>query len=202
VSEDQRIDPNSTALEYGRSKALGIIEVLNAAWNDMDCIVCCPTAFIGPPDYRRSPLGQVISDYLNGKLPAYVSGGFDWADVRDVADGLIRAAEWGRPGGIYLLPGHYATVPELMELLESVSGVRRPRLCLPHFVLKPFMPAIEWYYHMSGRPPQFTRGSLKILGLNVRVDGSLARRELGYRPRPLEETLADTVEWFRREAGA
>jgi len=198
LSEEQAIDPMRTAIEYGRSKAIAVLEVL-AASDDMDCIVCAPTSFLGPPDYRRSPIGEVIHDYLLGKLPALVEGGFDFVDVRDIADGVIRAGEHGKTGRIYLLSGRYATLTELFDLVERASGIRKPRLCLPQWLLRPFTPAIELYYRITGRPPQFTRGSLKLIRLNVTVDSSRARNELGYDPRPLEETVADTVEWFKKQ---
>jgi dihydroflavonol-4-reductase len=174
-----------------------MLEVLNWADNKMDCVVCCPTGFVGPPDYRRSPMGQLVLDFLNRRLLAYVSGGFDFVDVRDVADGLIKAGEAGQNGRTYLLSGHFASVPEIMDMLERVSGVRKPRLCLPTPLLRPVMPVVESYYRLSGKPVRYTRNSLKLLSLNVRVDAGRARSELGYEVRPLEKTLADTVKWFR-----
>jgi len=197
ITESGGFHPDRTVMEYGRSKALSMNLVLEAAADGMDCVVGCPTAFIGPPDYRRSALGQVVFDFIRGKLPAYVNGGFDFVDVRDVARGLIRAAEAGRSGRVYLLSGRYATVPELMDMLKEASGVRKPALCLSTGLLRPFMPVVEAYYRVSGRPPRFTGSSLRLLSLGVTVDSSRARSELGYTTRPLEETLADTVRWFR-----
>jgi dihydroflavonol-4-reductase len=197
ITEDAEIDPSHTVMEYGRSKAQGILEVLNWADGKMDCVVCCPTGFVGPPDYRRSPMGQMVLDFINRRLPVYIGGGFDFVDVRDVAGGLIKAAEAGQNGRTYLLSGHFATVPEIMDMLERVSGVRKPRLCLPVSLLRPVMPVVESYYRLSGRSARYTRNSLKLLSLNVRVDAGRARSELGYDARPLEQTLADTVRWFR-----
>ena len=198
ISEDAGIHPDRTVMEYGRSKAVGMQVALEAAERGMDCVVCCPTAFIGPPDHRRSPMGQVIFDVLRGRLPAYVDGGFDFVDVRDVARGLILAAKKGKTGRVYLLGGRYAAVPELIDIVAAVSGARKPALCIPTRFLLPFMSIIEAYYRASGRPPRFTKSSLSLLSLCVKVDSARARAELGYTTRPLEETLADTVEWFIR----
>jgi len=198
ISEAAGFNPDQTVMEYGRSKALSMQLALAAAGDGMDCVVCCPTAFIGPPDYRRSPMGQVILDLLCGRLPASVGGGFDFVDVRDVALGLIRASEAGRNGRVYLLSGRYETVPSLIDMIAAAAGVRKPPLRLPTRLLLPIMPIVETYYRISGRPPRFTKNSLKILSLGVRVDSSRAATELGYATRPLEETLADTVEWFAR----
>ena len=81
-------------------------------------------------------------------------------------------------------------------MIEDASGVPKPRLKLPAGLLRPFMPFIETYYRVTRRPPQFTSSSLKLLSLGVQVDVSRAAAELGYRPRALEETIADSVEWF------
>ena len=198
ISEAAGFSPDRTVMEYGRSKALSMQLALAAANDGMDCVVCCPTAFIGPPDYRRSPMGQVILDLLRGRLPALVGGGFDFVDVRDVAVGLILASEAGRNGRVYLLSGRYETVPSLLEMIVSATGARKPALCLPTRLLLPIMPIVEIYYRISGRPPRFTRNSLKLLSLGVQVDSSRAATELGYTTRPLEETLEDTVKWFAR----
>ena len=98
---------------------------------------------------------------------------------------------------VYLLSGRFVTIPEMMEMLERLSGARKPRLCLSYGFLRPFMPLVETYYRLFGRPPRFTRESLSLLHLGVQVDSSRARAELGHTSRPLEETLTDTVEWFR-----
>jgi dihydroflavonol-4-reductase len=184
-------------MEYGRTKALAMEAVVEASRNGLDAVTCCPSAFLGPPDYRRSPMGGLVLDYLNRKLPAYVTGGFDFVDVRDVAAGIIAAATRGRSGGAYLLAGRYITVPELMEMLQQVTGVPKPRVCLPTRLTLPFTPVVEAYYRATGRSPRFTRYSLQILTLDVRVDASRAGKDLGYTTRPLEETIADLAAWYR-----
>jgi dihydroflavonol-4-reductase len=197
ITEENELRPDHTVTEYGRTKALGMSAVLAAAREGMDTVVCCPTAFLGPPDYRVSAMGRLVLDYLHRRLPAYVDGGFDFVDVRDVAEGLVRAARRGRAGRVYLLSGRYVDVPELMAMLESLTGVRRPRIRFASSTLLPIMPIVETYYRVSGRPPRFTSDSLRLLGLGVRVDSSRARTELGYAPRRIEVTLADAVAWFR-----
>lgn len=199
VSERHGIDPDTTVLAYGRTKAQGMLDALAAAGDGMEVVVCAPTAFIGPPDYRRSALGAFVLDYLRGRLPAYVDGGFDFVDVRDVADGVVRAGERGASGRVYLLGGEYATIPQIIGMLEDLSGVPRPPLKLPVRAILPFAGIVHLYYRITGKPPRFTRESLGLLSLGVRVDSSRARDELGYAPRPLRETLSDTIGWFADE---
>ena len=197
ITESHGWDPDRTMMAYGRTKALGMQAALEAGRDGLDVVVCCPTAFLGPPDYRSSPVGLFVRDYLRRRLPAYVSGGFDFADVRDIAAGLILAARRGAPGSVYLLPGSYVTIPDILHTLEEMTGVPKPRVCLPSAAALPLMPLVEAYYRLSGRPPRFTRYSLKILTLGATVDGSRARRELGYTTRPLQATLGDLVNWYR-----
>ncbi len=200
VTERCDVDPDRTIMEYGRSKALAMRELLASAREGLECVVCCPTAFLGPPDHRLSAMGSLVLDCISGRLPVGIRGGFDFADVRDVADGVIRAGEVplpsAEPGRVYLLGGRYVSVPELLQLLESISGVPRPRVTVPLSILRAAAPAAEWYYRLFRRPARFTRANLRLLSLDLRVDSSRARRELGYTCRPIEETLADLVRWL------
>lgn len=204
ITEEHGIDPDRTVMEYGRTKALGARLVLDAAGDGLDRVVCCPTAFLGPPDHRRSSLGRFVLDYLHRRLPAYVDGGFDFVDVRDVADGIAAAVDVAlaptdrSEARIYLLGGHYVPVPRFIELLERITGIPRPSLRLPIRVIRPLAPLVEQYYRLTGGEPRFTRGSLELLSLGVTVDSTRARRELGYESRPIETTIRDTVEWFSR----
>ncbi len=197
ITEDHGVDPTHTILEYGRTKALGILHVLSAPTGETEVVVCCPSGLIGPPDYRGSEAGRVIVDFLNRRLPAYVNGGFDFVDVRDAAAGLIAASRRGRAGSIYLLAGSYVSIPQMMELLEQESGVPKPRVCLPVGLALPVAPVAEAIARLRGRRPWFTRGSLRIVSLGVQLDSSRARDELGYTTRPIRETIADAVAWYR-----
>ncbi|HUX11723.1 MAG TPA: NAD-dependent epimerase/dehydratase family protein [Spirochaetia bacterium] len=199
ITEALGIDPEHTVMEYGRTKALGTRIVLDAARAGLDAVVVCPTAFIGPPDFRLSPMGRLVFDFARGRLPAYVDGGFDFADVRDISRGVILAGTGGRSGELYLLSGRYASVPDLMELLSRLCGRRKPIFCLPIKVIASLLPPVELYYRITRRPPRFTRDSLHILSYGIRVDSSKAVRELGYSVRPLEVTLSDTLAWFSEQ---
>ena len=196
ITERHPIDPERTVMAYGRSKALGLQAALDASDDEFQCVACCPTAFLGPPDFRLSALGRFVVDAVNGRLPASIEGGFDFVDVRDVAAGVIRAGEAGRAGRVYLLGGAYLTVEQILSHLEMLTGVPGPTITLPVPPMLRFAPLVELYYRARGKPPRFTSGSLRLLSLGVRVDSSRARAELGYTTRPITETLADTVAWF------
>ena len=198
ITEEHGIHPERTLMTYGRTKATSMLDALAAADTSMEVVVCAPTAFLGPTDYRRSPIGQFVLDYLQGRLPAYIDGGFDFVDVRDVADGVIRAAAYGASGRVYLLSGRYTAIPELIGLLHEVSGISPPPFYLPARLVAPFTPLVEAYYRLTGVPARFTRESLRLLRLGVTVSAERARAELGFTSRPIRETLGDSVDWFAR----
>jgi dihydroflavonol-4-reductase len=197
VAEVMGLDESGGGLEYGMTKALATRAVLDAAAEGYDAVVAYPTAIVGPYDFRLSPMGRLVRDFARRALPAYVDGGFDFVDVRDVAAGLLLVARRGKRGEGYLLSGHYIEIADLMELLEEITGVRKPRLDIPAGLLRPFVPLVEFYYGATGRPPRFTRASLDILSRRTHVDSGKARRELGYESRPLEESFRDAVAWFK-----
>ena len=210
LNEATAIVPEETLLEYGRTKAAAVklIERAKAAEEaaaeeDARTEVCFvfPTAVIGPDDYRPSATGRLISDYLKRRLPAYVSGGFDFVDVRDVAEVICRAAELGVDGGRYIAAGHYTTLDTVMDLLEASSGIKPPPRLPRRFVLS-LSPLAEMFSRAFGTTPRLTRGSLRLLGTGRCVDARKTFEALEHSPRPLEQTIKDTVRWFQdRERG-
>jgi len=200
VTEEAGIHPDRTMMEYGRSKAIASLAVLEAARAGLDALIVCPTGYIGPYDYRLSAMGRLVVDYVRRRLPAVVEGGFDFVDVRDVAEGTIRAAEAGRAGELYILSGTYLTVADIMAALEARTGVPGPMLVLPAGLAHVVARVAEVWSALRRSPPRFTTASVGILSLGVSVSCEKARRELGYEPRPFAQTLEDTLAWFA-EAG-
>ncbi len=201
IDESWPFDPARIPTEYGRSKAEAALEVLAAVARGLDAVICCPTGIVGPHDYVPSEFGQLILNVARRRLPAYVQGSYDFVDVRDVARGLIAAGERGRRGESYILSGEQVTVAQLMAWIEEASGVPAPRVGLPAGVARWAAGLAARYARLRGTKPLFTAESVDILCSNCCISHEKATRELGHRPRPLRETIADTVRWFR-EAGA
>jgi dihydroflavonol-4-reductase len=197
ITEDTAIDPAHTVMPYGKSKALAILEVEEAVRKrGLNALTVFPTGFIGPYDFKISPMTSMVADFLHGRIPASLSGGFDFVDVRDVAIGMISAAQKGNRGDRYLLPGRFITVSGLFGLLEEISGKKGPRLTLSSGFSLVWGSLAEVFYFLSGKQPRYTRQSLRLLSLGVTVSGKLAFESLGYSPRPLRRTLEDTVNWL------
>jgi len=183
---------------YDRSKAMSEFEVYWGLEKGLNAVIIRPTAVLGPYDFQPSYLGRAILKLVAGSLPALVSGGYDWVDARDVASGAIAAQERAKPGSCYLLGGHRATFCELAGLIEDITGIAKPWLTCPRWLAYCAAPVLNAGDRLRGAEPLFTSVSIKAMGEKREISCQKASRELGYEPRPLKTTLADTLEWFKR----
>lgn len=197
IDESVPFDPANPYGEYDRSKAEASLAVLQASRQGLDAVIACPTGVIGPYDYRRSEMGQLILDCVEEKPQLYVNGAYDFVDVRDVAEGLLLADEKGRSGETYILSGEQISVEGLIGAVQKAIGRQLFKLRIPmslaHF-MSHLAPA---YYQLSHTRPRFTSYSLEVLESNSIISHSKAQVELGYTPRSLLVTLSDTVHWFK-----
>ncbi len=180
---------------YDRSKAAGEAAVLEEAGAGLAVVVVNPTGVIGPFDFKPSRMGRVLLALERRRLPGLVEGGFFWVDARDVAQALVAAESRGRGGEGYLVGAEWRSVRGVAELAAAVTGVPPPRLVWPQPLARLAAPLVE-AAALLGAEPLYTRESLRALRANPRVDVSKARRELGFAPRPLAETVRDTYAWF------
>jgi len=197
IDERTPFDPDHAISAYDQSKAEASLLVMDAACLGMNTVIVCPTGVIGPFDYRGSEMGQLILDAMQSKPQFYVDGAYDFVDVRDVAEGLILACEKGRRGESYILSGERLGVERLMAMVQKVSGMQTKLIKIPmgfaHIVAL-FAPL---YYRLRRSKPRFTPYALATVTSNSNISNVKAMRELGYIPRPLSESIADTVQWFR-----
>ena len=200
IDESQPFDPDRVLGDYARSKARATILLLYEVHKGgLDAVVCCPTGVIGPRDYGISNIGQLILDYASGYLKSYVRGAYDFVDVRDVANGLILAAEKGQSGRSYIFSGSQVQVPELMKELEHDIGYPAPTYEIPSTIARAAGVLAGVYYRLVRRRPVFTAYSIDVLRSNSQVSSARARQELGFTTRSWQESVRDQVEWFRAE---
>lgn len=197
VTEDSPVDPSRAAGAYDRSKAEATLLVRQAVREGLNAVMVHPTGVIGPFDFRPSHTGEVIIQSAKGRLPAYVDGGYDFVDVRDVAAGLAAAAAKGSTGAGYILAGENITVIDLLSLIEAFTGTPAPRLRVPIGFVKSVSFLIPAYYWMTRQRPLFTPYSLDVLSSACTMSTEKAERELGYTHRPMRQTIEDAVQWFR-----
>ena len=198
MNEETPLDPENPAGAYDCSKARGTIEVLKVCKKGLDVVVVCPAGIIGPYDFQNSEMGNVVFNFAKRKLHLLISGGFDFVDVRDVADGIILAAEKGRNGEIYILSGETITMTEIRKIAQEVSGIKSPLLKIPIKPAMLFARIAGIYYKVTGATPMFTAYSLQTLLHNSNYSNKKACRELGYKTRSLRESIADSISWRRK----
>jgi dihydroflavonol-4-reductase len=195
---DERVpyDMHNPYGAYDRSKAEATLEVLHAAQAGLEAVVTCPTGVIGPYDFRGSMMGAVIHDAAVAKPTLYVDGAYDFVDVRDVADGLISAAESGKRGESYILSGQKISVRYLLETVREITGRNFFQMKIPFDLAKMAAIFTPMYYRFAHATPRFTPYSLEVLQSNSNISHAKATRELGYQPRSLQESIRDAVRWF------
>ncbi|WP_040836438.1 NAD-dependent epimerase/dehydratase family protein [Nocardia brevicatena] len=182
---------------YDRSKWAGEMELRTVIDLGLDAVICNPTGVIGPRDTGTpmSRINRYLRDAARGRIPAMIDGGFDLVDVRDVARGLILAGEHGRAGENYLLGGEMISMPELCRRTAAHGGKKGPWFSVSPRLVSGLIPVLEPIGKRLGTDV-VSRAALGALVSAPLVDHGKATRELGYRPRPIDETLRDLVAFF------
>jgi dihydroflavonol-4-reductase len=190
----------NTSMAYEQSKIAGEKIVRQAVENGLDAVYIAPTAIVGPYDYRPSLLGQALIKIYNNKIPMLVEGGYDWVDVRDVANGAISAAKNGKSGEKYILSGSWYSLVDLSKKISEVTDRKTPTFKAPSILTKVGLPFIQAYAALMNEHPLYTSESLDILKNSNRfISNAKAKKELGYNTRDIKETIKDTFEWYKKE---
>lgn len=196
LQEVSCFSPEKVRGGYARTKAEASQAVLNAAHRGLDTVIVHPSGMLGPGALSGSYLMQLVEDYLDGLLPACVDGGYDFVDVRDVAEGCLLALEKGGAGECYILSNRHYEICDIIHMLREAAGGRRLPV-LPIWMARAACPAISRWLRMKKRRPLYTRYSLYTLQSNDRFSHDKATSQLGYMPRDIRSTLEDTVLWLR-----
>jgi dihydroflavonol-4-reductase len=174
------------------------------AWaaRGLPVVIVNPSTPVGELDIRPTPTGQMIVDFLGGRIPAYVDTGLNLVDVRDVAQGHLLAAARGRVGEKYILGHRNMTLKEILETLARLTGRPAPSLRLPHAVPLAAAAVATLAARVTGKPPRVSLESVRMSRYRMFFDGGKAVRELGMPQTPVEEALARAVAWFREKGYA
>jgi dihydroflavonol-4-reductase len=162
-------------------------------------VALCPAFTLGPDDPVGAPANQLLKTLISGKLRFTLPVGFGCLDVRDFANGAISAAQRGHSGQRYLLSGHNVTTSQFLEQAGAIAGVRAPWFAPPRALLTALVGAVEMFSALVGKPAPVTRDALQVIGRYAWYDTSRARADLEWEPRPLRQTLEDTIRWLRSE---
>ena len=162
-----------------------------------DVVSVCPSFTFGPDDPTGAPANSLLKGIVTRKLRFTLPVGFGCLDVRDFAEGVVLAATRGRPGERYLLSGENVTATELVQRSAAIARVRASRFRPPTALLHVGVAGLELFCRLRGKPAPLTRDVLQVLGRYAWYNTLKARTELGWRPRPLQQTLEDTIQWLR-----
>jgi dihydroflavonol-4-reductase len=197
-TEEVPLPPEDMVSDYKRSKYLAEQEVLKYAQRGLPVVIVNPSFPVGAWDVKPTPSGQIIVNFLRGKIPAYVDTGLNVVDVEDVALGHVLAAERGRIGERYILGHTNLTLPELFQLLAQVSGMNAPRIRIPYGLAYLSACASEFVARtITHKPPFVTLAGVKLSRKRMFFDPSKAVQELGLPQTPAIEALSKAVQWFR-----
>ena len=208
VQRDGKIVPTDEATpvsgsqmsnHYKRSKWQAEMVARELAGKGLPVVIVNPSAPIGPRDVKPTPTGQIIVDFLNRRMPAYLDTGLNWVHVRDVAAGEILAAEKGRVGERYILgnAGGNWTMAETLAVLEELIGVHAPKLRVPHFVALMAAYVNETTAAISGKAPKAPLAGVRMAKYKMFFNPAKAVRELGLPQTPPRQAFAEAIEWFR-----
>src|SRR5262249_47746783 len=207
LSTDGRITPSDETVpvseaqmtnHYKRSKWQAELVAIQLARNGLPVIIVNPSAPVGPRDVKPTPTGQVILDFLNRALPAYLETGLNWIHIRDVADGHILAAQKGRPGERYILAhadGNWS-LKQTLDVLADLTGLPRPKLRLPSPRALGAPHVDEWLSGLTRKPPRAPLAGVRMARHKMYYNPDKAIRELGLPQTPPRQALSDAVEWF------
>lgn len=199
LSETSPRARDKTLPVYGRSKLAGEEIFEQALGAGLDGVICYPTALLGPGDWAQplSRINAVLLDSARGRIPALIAGGLDLVDVRDVALGLMLAAERGTRGERYFIGGEYVEMIDAFRMAADLVGRRGPRLVLPLGLVQAVAAVVTRLDKNPDHP--LSKTALETIRLSPHVDHGKASRDLGYEPRPLETTLRDLITFLVHE---
>jgi dihydroflavonol-4-reductase len=182
---------------YKRSKWMAEQEVLKAAKEGLPAIVAMPTTPVGPWDWKPTPTGKIIVDFLNGKMPGYVETGLNFVGVEECAAGHLLVSEKGRIGERYLLGAENLTLKQLLDRLAKITGLAAPSMKIPHRVALGVAYVESAFSRLIGKEPQIPVEGVKIAQHMMFVDCSRAKKELGFAPGPVAAALERAVRWYQ-----
>jgi nucleoside-diphosphate-sugar epimerase len=199
VPSDERVpfNPFDKVLPYEKSKQAVELECLRAVVDGLDVVIATSCAILGPADFKPSRMGALLRDFANGRMRAYIPGGFEFVSARDIVEGHRLAMERGRTGHKYIISSGFHTIDQLMEMYERVTGRGRP-IRLPAELMAVVAEATQWVgsTFFPSRPQRLTPGAVRILRMQRHADTSKAQRELGFEPTPLEDAIAEAYQFF------
>jgi dihydroflavonol-4-reductase len=181
---------------YKRSKFLAERAALEFASHGLPVVIVNPTAPVGDHDFRPTPTGKIVVDFIRGAMPAFLDTGLNLVDVQDVAEGHLAAAERGRIGERYILGADNLTLERIFLNLAGITGVAAPKVRIPYGVAFCAGVISTAWAEISGREPRAPLDAVRMARKKMWVKHEKAARELGYSPGASSAALKRAADWF------
>ena len=194
--EESPVSIKDMAGDYKRSKWLAEQVALEKAKTGLPIVIVNPTAPVGDHDWKPTPTGKIIVDFLRNRLPAFVDTGLNVVDARDTAEGHLLACEQGRDGERYILGSENLTLQQILSQLAAIAGKRAPQIRIPYPVAFLAGAATTTWANLTGKEPIAPLEGVRMARKKMFVTHAKAQRELGFAPRPAIQALNRAVEWF------
>ena len=199
LKEPEYLDENKVVGIYAKTKTIATKYVFEATKTcGLNAIVLYPSGVIGPCDYKVSELGQVTLDYINGKMTGFVKGGYNFVDVRDVADGIISASILGKSGQGYNLSGELVSIKQMFSALNEKIGRKSLPPKIATWFIRIFAKISIAYYRHKKQKPIISDYSLYTLNVNSNFSNEKAKKDLNFKNRSYKQSLFDAVDWFAK----
>jgi dihydroflavonol-4-reductase len=196
-SEDVEVHLEEMTGAYKRSKFQAEQVALEFAGLGFPVVIVNPTAPIGDHDFKPTPTGKIVVDYLKGAMPAFVDTGLNLVDVEDTSEGHLLALERGRPGERYILGCENLTLEQILARLAGISGGKAPSWRIPYALAYMAGLASTGWANLTGLEPRAPLDAVKMARKKMFVSLDKAKRELGFNPGPVDGALKRAVDWFR-----
>ena len=197
-------DENSTLVQgpksfgYPATKSMATKEIRSRVQDDeLDAVIVFPSAIVGPYDLGANNMVDTIDKFSRGKLGAIVPGGYDIVDVRDVAHGILLAAEKGRKGEGYILSGNKKTFTELFDTINQITGQKHKFIMLPMWLAKMGAPFYQLHCRLHHQHCLFTKFAISVVEHANSFSNDKAKKELGFTNLPFEQTIKDTLDYLK-----
>ena len=198
IREVDHFDPDKVLGCYSRSKAMATQAVLDAVReHGLNACVVHPSGILGPGDNAIGETTGTVIKILNGEMPMGINGSFNLCDARDLAEGIILAADKGRKGECYIFGNEEVSFKDFAAILAKEAGIKPMRIFLPIGIANALAKLLEKQAARTGRKPLLTTFSIYNLARNNSFDSTKAKTELGYSTRSFEQTVRDEVAWLR-----
>lgn len=182
---------------YKRSKWMAEQIALEKAKAGLPVVIVNPTAPVGDHDWKPTPTGKIIVDFMNNRMPAFVDTGLNLVDVRDTATGHLLAAERGRIGERYILGCENVSLKDILRRLAAIAGKTAPKMQVPYAVAYATGVLTTAWANLTGKPPIAPLEGVKMARKKMFVSAEKAKRELGFAPGSVDHALRRAIHWFR-----